>query len=303
MRYRPHRVLENPLPNTCALHIAFVYRRSKMNPCKDTGCTIFSRCFGEAPKLAGDARVGCAARHREADQICAEKPGHRSCRSSPEHSMSRGVIRYRRGPKVTQPFSIAAFANGSDRPPVVVIVFAFETADEAIRQREIHQRKESGILPQVELPCRRHFACDPVPPPGGTLEPIPGDLALFGCACDTLAAADRLDLFNIGQSKGTVHRWRFGTAELCGRRQHKWTYAAPLHHECRRKVGRCRAVFARLCTRGVLDPRARTVVLTRLEDCNGSNVPSPYTRRFSRVIGDGAKHFLHGRVTTHFRVW
>ena len=60
--------------------------------------------------------------------------------------MVRGVFRYRRGPKVTQPFAVATFANGSDRTPIVVIVFGFETGDVAVGYREIHQRKQSGIL-------------------------------------------------------------------------------------------------------------------------------------------------------------
>jgi hypothetical protein len=46
------------------------------------------------------------------------------------------------------------------------MVFGFGTAELAVGHREIHQRKESSVLPHVELPCRRHFARDPVPPPG-----------------------------------------------------------------------------------------------------------------------------------------
>jgi hypothetical protein len=42
--------------------------------------------------------------------------------------MGRGVIRYRRGRKTTQPFAVAAFADCSDRPPVVVIIFAIKPA-------------------------------------------------------------------------------------------------------------------------------------------------------------------------------
>src|SRR6201997_4738688 len=114
--------------------------------------------------------------------------------------MARWVIRYRRGRKVTQPLAVATFANDSDRPPVVVIVFGFEIGDVAVGHREIDQRKQSGVLPHVELPCRRHFACDPVPTPGRILEPISGDLALFGGACYTLASADNLDLFNVCES-------------------------------------------------------------------------------------------------------
>src|SRR5260221_13885516 len=64
---RPQCVFENPLPNAFALDIARAYRGREVNPAKDTGRTIFLRCFREAPELAGDARVGCAARHRETD--------------------------------------------------------------------------------------------------------------------------------------------------------------------------------------------------------------------------------------------
>src|SRR4029077_16695676 len=104
---------------------------------KDTGCTIFSRRFREAPELAGNAWIGCAARHRETDEVCVEEPGHHRSRSSPFHRMVRRVIRNRRGRKVTQPFAIATFANGSDWPPVVVIVFVFETGDVAVGPREV----------------------------------------------------------------------------------------------------------------------------------------------------------------------
>ena len=160
---RPQCVSENPLPNLFALDIASVHRGRKVNPAQDTGCTIFSRCFREAPEFARNAWIGCAARHRETDEVCVEEPGHHRSRRSPFHRMVRRVIRYRRGRKVTQPFTIATFANGSDWPPVVVMVFVFKTGDVAVGHREIHQRKQSGVLPNIELPCRRHFTCDPVP--------------------------------------------------------------------------------------------------------------------------------------------
>src|SRR5215469_6305714 len=104
--FRPQRVFESPLPNAFALNIASVHRGREVNPAKDTRRTIFSRCFRKTPELAGNARVRCTARHRETDEVCVEKPGHYRSHGSPRHRMGRGVIRYRWGRKVTQPFAV-----------------------------------------------------------------------------------------------------------------------------------------------------------------------------------------------------
>jgi hypothetical protein len=68
--------VRKPFPNAFVLDIAGVHRGREVNPAKDTGRTIFSRHVRKAPELAGDARAGCAARHRETDQVCVEEPGH-----------------------------------------------------------------------------------------------------------------------------------------------------------------------------------------------------------------------------------
>src|ERR1700758_203365 len=217
--------------------------------------------------------------------------------------MARWVIRYRRGREVTPPLAVATFANDSDRPPVVVIVFGFEIGDVAVGHREIDQRKQSGVLPHVELPCRRHFACDPVPTLGRTFVPKAGDLALFGGPRDTLASADRLDLFNICKSTRAVYRRGLARAELSGRLQHKRRYAAPVCLGCRLKVRRRRAVVATLRTRGVLHGPILTVVFPCRKDCRGSSSPNLQTGCFFLTIGDGAKHFLQSRVTSRLRVW
>src|SRR6202011_1536462 len=109
-------------------------------------------------------------------------------------------------------------------------------------------------------------SCDPVPTPGRTFVPIAGDLTLFGGPRDTLATADRLDLFNLCKSTQAIHRRGVGRAELSGRLQHKRRYAAPMRVECWRKVRRCRAVLAGLRTRGVLHGPIFSVVFPRRED-------------------------------------
>ena len=100
-------MFENPLSDAFAPDIAGLHRSLEVDPAKEMGRAIFSRCFGEAPELAGDARVGCTARHPETDKVCVEEPGHHRSHSSPLHRMGRGVILYRLSRKTTQPFATA----------------------------------------------------------------------------------------------------------------------------------------------------------------------------------------------------
>ena len=65
--------------------------------------------------------------------------------AAPSTVWFEGNSGYRWGRKATQPCAIATLANGSDWPPVVVIVFVFETGDVAVGHREIHQRNSRAF--------------------------------------------------------------------------------------------------------------------------------------------------------------
>ena len=156
--------VRRPSSDACALDVAGIRRAREANPAKDTGSAVLPRCFREAPELADDVRIRCAARHRETDEVCVEEPAITVAAAAPARYGSKDNP-VSAGSKDNLAIRCCPF-RGWKWPPVVVMVFGFETADEAVGHREIYQCKQPGVLPHVELPCPRHFACDSVPTPG-----------------------------------------------------------------------------------------------------------------------------------------